>query len=145
GMPPAGLCVVGGTMNSRGVSTRLARAWRDFRRWRRGRPFWGGALLVLSGAEIFLSGNLSLGSLSVKLGLQGFLSYLIPVVLVLCGLLTWFSPQQRLFYGIVGALVAVYSLIGVNLGGFLIGLVLGVLGGGLAAAWTPVQPVEPWT
>src|SRR5439155_21358789 len=134
-----------GTVNGRGVRTGLARAWRNFRRWRRARPFWGGLLLILSGAEIFLSGNLSLGSLTLKVGQQGFLPYVIPAVLILCGLLTWFTPQQRLFYGIVGAIVAVYSLIGVNLGGFLLGLILGVLGAGFAVAWTPVAPVVPWT
>lgn len=124
-------------------SRAVARGWRNFRRWRRSRPFWGGLLLLVSGAEIFYSGNMDLGNLHVQFGPQGFLIYLVPGVLVLCGALVWLSPAQRLFYGVVGALVAVYSLIGVNLGGWLIGLLLGVTGGALSVAWTPVTPVPP--
>jgi Family of unknown function (DUF6114) len=121
----------------------LAQAWRNFRRWQRARPFWGGLLLVLSGIELFLSGNMSLGSLSIHFGPTGFLSYVIPAILVLCGVMTWLSPAQRLFYGIVGSLVAVYSLIGLNFGGFMVGLMLGIIGGALAIAWSPVQVATP--
>jgi len=118
----------------------LARGWRNFRRWRRGRPFWGGLLLVLSGIELFLSANQDLRGLQVHVGQTGFLSYIIPAIVLLCGVCTMFFPQQRLFYGIVGACAAVFSLIGLNLGGFFIGMLLGILGGALAASWTPVTP-----
>jgi hypothetical protein len=121
----------------------LARGWRNFRRWRRGRPFWGGLLLLLSGVEVLASGNLDLTDIHLHIGPVGFLSYLIPGMIALCGLLSWISPAQRLFYGIVGALVAVYSLIGVNLGGFFIGMLLGITGGALTAAWTPVRLAPP--
>lgn len=121
----------------------LARGWRNFRRWRRGRPFWGGLLTMLAGIEIFFSGNLNLGELQLRVGLEGFQYYAISATLVLCGLLTWVTPAQRIFYGVLAALVAVYSLIGVNLGGFFIGMFLGIIGGSLSAAWVPVAPVEP--
>ncbi|MDG6107604.1 hypothetical protein Daura_49420 [Dactylosporangium aurantiacum] len=104
--------------------------------WRAQRPFWGGLFLLLSGLELFLSANLKL-ALEVHFGPTGFLSYVIPAMLVLCGVLTWLSPGQRLFYGILGTLTALYSIIGLNLGGFFLGMVLGVVGGGLAAAWSP--------
>jgi hypothetical protein len=126
-----------------GHNGRLARGWRNFRRWRRARPFWGGYYLILSGLEIFVSGNMQLGALEVHFGPEGFQSYVIPLMLVLCGLLTWFTPGQRLFYGILGSLVAVYSLIGVNLGGFIVGMILGVVGGALTIAWTPVRVPAP--
>lgn len=107
-----------------------------FSGWREQRPFWGGLFLLLSGLELFLSANLQL-ALEVHFGPTGFLSYVIPAMLVLCGVLTWLSPGQRLFYGILGTLTALYSIIGLNLGGFFLGMVLGVVGGGLAAAWSP--------
>ncbi|WP_433611327.1 DUF6114 domain-containing protein [Dactylosporangium sp. CA-139114] len=118
--------------------------------WRAQRPFWGGLFLLLSGVELFVSGNLKL-ALEVHFGPTGFLSYVIPLIMLLCGGLTWFSPQQRLFYGILGTVTALYSLIGLNLGGFFLGTVLGLVGGGLAVAWTPsaapaaegAPPVEP--
>jgi hypothetical protein len=118
----------------------LARGWRSFRRWRRARPFWAGLFTLLGGLQIYLSTQLSLGNIQLKIGLEGFQSYVIPLVLVLCGLLIWFTPQQRIFYGILAAVVSVYSFIGVNFGGFFIGMLLGIVGGALAVAWTPVKP-----
>jgi hypothetical protein len=86
---------------------------------------------------------MSLGGLSFQMGPTGFLSWLIPTILVACGMLMWFSPQQRMFYSIVGAMTAVFSLIAVNLGGFFIGMVLGMLGGALGFGWVPVPGRGP--
>lgn len=123
-----------------------ARHWRGFRRWRRARPFAGGHLLVLSGLELLLSSNLDLGNLQMHVGQTGFLSYLLPAAMVLCGALVWATPQHRLFYGIIGSLVAVYALVGLNIGGFLVGTVLGIVGGALAIAWGPPRtPPAPVT
>ncbi|RKN37714.1 DUF6114 domain-containing protein [Micromonospora endolithica] len=125
---------------------RLSGAWRGFRRWRRARPFWGGLLTALAGLEIFGTTQMSLGGLSFQMGPTGFLSWLIPTILVACGLLLWFSPQQRLFYAVVAAVTALFSLIGVNLGGFFVGLLLGMIGSALGFAWTPdprPAPIAP--
>ncbi|HZM83052.1 MAG TPA: DUF6114 domain-containing protein [Candidatus Limnocylindrales bacterium] len=111
--------------------------WQRFRVWRRSRPFWGGLLTLLAGLEIFGSMNLEINGGTIAIGQEGFASYLVVMVLVLCGVLAWFTPQQRHFYGLLAALVAIYSLIGVNLGGFFIGMLLGVAGGGLIFAWNP--------
>ena len=111
--------------------------WQRFGRWHRARPFWGGLMLVLSATVLFLSANLTLEAMQVHFGQEGFLSYLLPLMLLLCGLLIWFTPAQRVFYAIVALLTAVYSLIGVNLGGFGVGMLLGIAGGALAIAWTP--------
>ena len=119
----------------------LAKGWRSFRQWRRTRPFWGGLFTLLSGLEIFATTQMSLGGLSFQMGPTGFLSWLVPTILIACGLLMWFTPQQRMFYAVIAAMTAVYSLIGVNLGGFFIGLLLGLVGSALGFAWTPVQPV----
>ena len=108
--------------------------WGKFRRWRRHRPFWGGLFLILGGVELFLSANLTLGGVEEHLGPQGFLSYLLPVLLLVCGLLIWFTPAQRLFYAIVGLLAALYSFLGLNLGGFFVGMLLGIVGGALVIA-----------
>ncbi len=115
----------------------LARGRRNFRRWRRARPFWGGLLTALAGLEIFGSTQMSLGGFSFQMGPPGYLSWLIPTILVTCAALIWFTPQQRMFYAIVGTMTAVYALIAVNLGGFVIGMLLGMIGGALAFAWTP--------
>ncbi|AEV83892.1 Otogelin [Actinoplanes sp. SE50] len=118
--------------------------WSKFRRWRRARPFWSGLLLLLSGLELLYSSNLSLGNLQIHIGPQGFLSYLLPILMLICGALVMFSPAQRMFYGIVGLLTALYSFIGLNLGGWFIGMLLGIVGGALALSWSPA-PHRPAT
>ncbi|MCZ7434850.1 DUF6114 domain-containing protein [Micromonospora sp. WMMC241] len=127
---------------------RLGQAWRGFRRWRRERPFWGGLFTALAGLEIFATTQMSLNGLTFQMGPTGFLSWLVPTILVTCGMLLWFSPAQRMFYAVVAAITALYSLIGVNLGGFFIGLLLGMVGSALGFAWVPrkaaeATPVEP--
>jgi uncharacterized protein DUF6114 len=116
-----------------------------FRRWRRTRPFWGGLFLIVSALELFFSGNLTLKNIQVHIGQQGFLSYLLPAILILCGVLVWATPGQRLFYGIIGLLTALYSFLGLNLGGFFLGMLIGIVGGALVIAWGPprAKPAAP--
>jgi hypothetical protein len=117
-------------------------AWSKFREWRRSRPFWGGLFLLLSALELFLSANLTLKNLQVHIGEEGYLSYLLPAILILCGVLTWVTPAQRLFYGVLGLLTALYSFVGLNLGGFLLGMLIGIIGGALVVSWGPPR-VKP--
>jgi hypothetical protein len=119
--------------------------WRSFGRWRHRRPFWGCFFFLLSGAELFYTANESLAGFSVHLGPTGFLSYVLPLVMVICGVLCLITPAQRLFYGIVGLLAALYSFIGLNLGGFFVGMLLGIIGGALVISWGPprMQPANP--
>ncbi|MBM0256548.1 hypothetical protein JNW89_06385 [Micromonospora sp. 4G55] len=113
---------------------------RGFRRWRRTRPFWGGLLTALAGLQIFGTTQMSLAGLALQTGPTGFLSWLIPAILVTCGLLLWFKPPHRVLYAVVAAVTALFSLIGVNLGGFFVGLLLGLVGSALGFAWTPDTP-----
>lgn len=117
----------------------VARGWRGFSRWRWTRPFWGGLLLILAGLEMFAStqGGADINGLAVHVGPSGYLSWLIPAVLVTCGLLVWLSPAQRVFYAVIGAVTSVFSLMAVNLGGFFLGLLLGAAGSVLAFGWAP--------
>ncbi|MFJ9726533.1 DUF6114 domain-containing protein [Streptomyces sp. NPDC101209] len=109
-----------------------------FRNWRAGRPFWGGLLLTLGGAEILLTEKASL-KVIMHIGMQGLAGYLLPVVMVLCGLLTLLSPSQRLFYSIIGVMSSLGTWLTSNLGGFFIGLLLGAVGSCLIFGWLPDQ------
>lgn len=116
----------------------VRRAWRGWRAWRRSRPFWGAFLLILGGAEILLI-PLPMNSMGLILhiGTGGVLGILIGALMIACALLIWFNPGQRMFYSIVAVLLSIAALIASNLGGFLIGTLLGVIGGSLAFAWMP--------
>ncbi|TXS46645.1 hypothetical protein EAO75_28665 [Streptomyces sp. uw30] len=118
---------------SRGRDLRSA-----FRQWRADRPFWGGLLLALGGAWILLTMKASL-KVILHVGMQGLAGYLLPALMVLLGLLTLFNPAQRLFYSITGVLVTLGTWLTSNLGGFFVGLLLGVVGSCLAFGWLPDQ------
>lgn len=107
-----------------------------FWRWRHARPFWGGLLVVLAGAEIFLTVLAPL-PVVVHVGMQGFIGYLLPIVLAVLGVLLIVNPQQHLFYSLVAAILALSSWLTSNLGGFVVGLLLGIVGSALAFAWSP--------
>ncbi|MFJ9706686.1 DUF6114 domain-containing protein [Streptomyces sp. NPDC101234] len=113
--------------------------WRPaFRGWRARRPFPGGLLLTLGGAWILLTEKASL-KVVIHIGMTGLVGYLLPVVMVVCGLLTLFSPSQRLFYSILGVLCSLGSWVTSNMGGFFIGLALGVVGSCMIFGWLPDQ------
>jgi Family of unknown function (DUF6114) len=115
------------------TATRVGRGWRH---WRRSRPFWGGLLITLGGAEILTSERAPL-RVVLHFGVGGLAGLLVPVIMVICGLLLLFNPQQRLFYSILAVLMSLASWATSNLGGFLVGMILGLVGGSLAFAWTP--------
>jgi hypothetical protein len=71
----------------------------------------------------------------IHVGVQGLAGYLVPIVLVLCGVLLWLSPLQQTFYSVLAVVLALASWVTSNLGGFFVGVMLGVIGGALAFAW----------
>jgi hypothetical protein len=109
-----------------------------FRQWRARRPFWGGLLLALAGAEILLTEKASL-KVVLHIGMQGLAGYLLPTLMLLRGLLILFNPTQRLFYSLLGILLSLGTWLTSNLGGFLVGLLLGAIGSCLTLGWLPDQ------
>jgi len=108
-----------------------------FSQWFRTRPAVGGLLVALSGVELFFSGQLDIGTFHVQLGIEGLQATIVPIALVALGVLAMLMPVHHVFYGVIALALAVYSLIGVNLGGFIIGMLLGAVGGVLVVAWMP--------
>jgi hypothetical protein len=70
------------------------------------------------------------------IGIQGLAGYLIPTFMLLCGALLWLNPIDRIIYSLLALFLALGSWITSNLGGFFVGMVVGVVGGALAFAWT---------
>ncbi|MEU7155654.1 DUF6114 domain-containing protein [Streptomyces chrestomyceticus] len=118
------------------------RGWAACRRWRKGRPFWGGLAAVVAGAEICA---IPLAPLKIMLqqGIAGIPSVLMGLVMILMGLSAWFAPYYRGLAGILTVLVATAALVISNLGGFLFGTIVGILGGGMIFAWQPRPLPEP--
>lgn len=117
---------------------------QSFRHWRGQRPFWGGMLTLLAGIPIMYVPyqNLTLGSLTIRMSTTaGAGSLIIGVLLVVLGLTMWFQPQSRVFAGVAAILLALVSLVVSNFGAFLIGFLLGLIGGALGVSWVPGKTV----
>ncbi|MFC4530058.1 DUF6114 domain-containing protein [Sphaerisporangium dianthi] len=111
--------------------------------WRRSRPFWGGLLTLMAGTEL-LSIPFSLDALPLIIhSVEAGLAYLLAITMIVLGLLILFQPAQRVFLGVVAILMSIASVVYANVGGFLLGLIMGLLGGALTAAWTPVPETAP--
>jgi hypothetical protein len=113
-----------------------------FRAWRRSRPFWGGVVAILAGLPIlyFPYAHLSLGGLSIAMATTaGAGSLVIGLLLIVLGAAAWFQPMSRVFCGVGVTILTLVSIPVSNLGGFGLGLILGLIGGGLLCAWTPLN------
>lgn len=122
-----------------GMTRRIAAAWRWFTDFRRTRPFWGGLWLMLGGWAVM---RLTVAPIEVVIsaGGSGIAGYLLGGGMIGLALLAWFSPSQRMVCGVLGTAFAVAAFIASNLGGFLVGTLLGVLGGTMIFGWGPKRP-----
>lgn len=114
--------------------------WRDRMRKGSDRPV-AAAILQIAAGVVVLAIILAVGSLN---GLAiSFSSTSTPMALfigfglIACGVSTWVQPTTRVLTGILGFAFSLVALPGANLGGFVVGTVLGVLGSAAALAWVP--------
>jgi Family of unknown function (DUF6114) len=92
-------------------------------------------LLVIAGAsEMLVSEQAPLPALS-QIGIRALAGYLTPVFMLLCGVLLWFTPVARTYHSLLVIVLALDSWLTANLGGFFVGLLISLIGGGLAFAW----------
>ncbi|GHJ95926.1 hypothetical protein SNE510_54450 [Streptomyces sp. NE5-10] len=103
----------------------------------RRRPFGAGLALALGGAEILLvqrAGPAELVTAEVR--------YVVPLLMVVCGVLVVTDPRRRRPYAVVGVLASLASWVASDLGGLLLGAALGIVGGALAVGGAP-DPAPP--
>lgn len=109
-----------------------------FRSWRRARPFWGGLWCILGGSAIAYGPTTAFKVILVS-GTIVWVGILVGVLVIAMGLFLWFTPHLRHLVGILAALFAAVSLFTSDYGGFVVGLLLGTLGGALGFAWSPAR------
>src|SRR5690606_23060035 len=116
---------------------------RAFRDWRRSRPFWGGLLLIAAAVEMLVAPAAQSLILPLNPGIYagsaGISVYLVSLPLIALGLRVWAQPQQRMLYGVVGSLLSIASFVAANFGGFVIGVLLGIVGGAVVFSWEPAR------
>lgn len=115
----------------------LTRIRLAFRHYRRTRPFWGAIILGFGGyfiAQPLLGGSMAFYA---AVGVRGMVPVLLGGAMVVAAAVCLLLPAQRHFPSIIATMLAVASLPLANLGGWIIGMVLGIVGAGLCFAWAP--------
>ncbi|MFI1222139.1 MULTISPECIES: DUF6114 domain-containing protein [unclassified Streptomyces] len=116
---------------------------RRFRAWRGHRPFWAGLFTMAGGVPIayFPYANMHLGNVTLAMSTTaGAGSLIIGVLLITLGLTMWFHSIVRVFAGVAAILLALISIPVANIGGFVIGFLLSLVGGALSISWAPGEP-----
>ena len=120
---------------------RLAR----FAEWRRNRPFVPGLLVLLSGVVIMTPAYLTLriSDLLVMIStLSGVSTLFLGAAQIMFALGIWLKPATAPYLGVFAILVSLVALPASNIGGFLLGSLLGIFGGAFALAWEPGERSE---
>ncbi|MBT2439722.1 hypothetical protein J7E93_06225 [Streptomyces sp. ISL-36] len=131
-------------MSAESTASRGVPNERRFHDWRGSRPFWGGLFTMIGGLPIayFPYADMRLGNMTIAMATTGGAGALIiGVLLVTLGLTMWFQPIVRVFAGVAAIVLALVSIPVSNLGGFFIGFLLALVGGGLSVAWAPAPEV----
>lgn len=110
-----------------------------FRAFRRTRPFWGGLWTMLAGIWIIRAMNFGIG-LAITGGWSYSAGYTLGGALVLFGLVAWFAPHYKSLVGVMAFAVALIAFVAANLGGYLVGTILGIIGGSMIWAWGEKLP-----
>lgn len=107
----------------------------SFRRWRKTRPFWAGVLTMLAGIEIAVTTGTAYELILISKSVTFAIT--VGCVIAVFGLTMWLSPTLSKLLGLLTLLAALLSFVTSNLGGFMLGMVLAIVGGGLSFAWEP--------
>ncbi len=117
-------------------------SWSRFRRWRHARPFAGSILMILAGI-LMIVGPVSLFQFAAMAGSLLWAGLLVGGLMLVMGLLAMLVPGYALMTGAIGFVLALVSLLTATVGGFGIGMILGIIGSALCVAWKPVvQPLR---
>lgn len=108
---------------------------KKFKNWRAKRPFWGALLCIISGL-IILYVPAQLYEVAAAPGSMIVVGLLLGGLTLLMGVLSFTMPKLSTLLGILAILSSSLSIMGA-LGGFLIGTILGIIGGSICIAWKP--------
>ncbi|WP_233515843.1 DUF6114 domain-containing protein [Nocardiopsis sp. L17-MgMaSL7] len=93
--------------------------------------------MILAGVEMVLITRIPV-ELMIHLGVGAVSTLVFSGMLIVLGLVTWFTPNQHVITGSFAGFIALGALILSNLGGLVVGTLLALVGGGLAFAWRPL-------
>jgi len=129
---------------------RMRASAREGKRLADDRPTAAFALSLIAGILILINGifiaaiGAIIGAIFPGLGILFAVIGLVFGIIVLVGaIMMWSNPDQHVAWGVIVLLFSLFSI--VIGGGFILGLILGLVGGILAIVWKPpVMMAPPW-
>lgn len=115
----------------------IARLRHGIIRYLRTRPTAGCLVLAAGGYFVLRPVVGSTFQFLSYLGMGGAQIYLLGGGMVFAAAIAFVAPSQRHFPALMALVCSIASLPLANLGGWLIGMVLGIVGSGMVFAWTP--------
>jgi hypothetical protein len=112
------------------------------REWSGQRPWLGGLLTIAGGMLIAAIPNSDF-SVVILPGLAGLSGLFLGTLIIACGLFLLFSPQIHGLIGLATVMLSLVAFITSNLGGLIIGMLLGIIGGSMGFAWVPADDRRP--
>ena len=106
-----------------------------------------GGIFILLGAIVVMVIMSAIGSFMVIGGsadilvIYGAVGLIFAIIVLVGAVMLWMKPQQHVAWGVIVLLFSLFSII--SLGGFFIGLILGLVGGILGIVWKPPAPMAP--
>ena len=94
---------------------------------------WGGMMGGYPGYGYGMMGGLGFGTF-------GILGLIFGTIVIVSALMLNRKPEQHSTWGVLIVLFSVLSILGGAMGGFGVGLIIGLIGGILAITWKPPQP-----
>jgi hypothetical protein len=110
----------------------------------------GGVFILLGGGMMSTIGSFGFGGMMgfggmggmmgwTGFGLFGILGLIFGVIVVISAIMLNSKPQEHATWGTLIVLFSVLSIFGGAMGGFGVGLILGLIGGVLALTWKPTE------
>ena len=113
--------------------------WYPIKRWCHQRPCWG-AFCVLGAGLLILWAPVCLLQSGIVPPSALWAGLVVGGLLFVMGLVELFAPAHALMAGAIGVVLSLVSLV-TALGGFGVGLLLGVIGSSYVVAWKPEKKV----
>ena len=110
-----------------------------FRVWRRTRPFWAGLWTMVGGAVIAYVPATAFRFMMFG-GTLLWAGITVGVLVAVFGLFLWVQPQYRSLLGVLIVVLSLLSFFTSDFGGFFIGMLVAMVGGSMALAWTVATP-----
>ena len=101
---------------------------------------YGGNGWGMMGRYSFGPGFGMMGGLGYGFGFLGVLGLIVGLIVIISAIMLNNKPEQHSTWGILIIVFSVLSIFGSAMGGFGIGLILGLIGGILGVTWKPPQP-----